>query len=193
LIDSHSFGYVSGSSPEKATLEGSFYAPATGLYTLDIRNYRNAVSTSNLVNFIDTVTLTPNDWMLGADGCTFSCLYGSTRNFELRAGPAHAGRTYWMWAGLSGTYPGLKVNGVEIPLNHDLLVQFSWLNPGALGTGFVGVLDGNGNATASMKIKPSFSYYGITLYYTYVVLSAGGAMPPLAASNQIHACIVYVE
>ena len=193
MIDSHSFGYVAGSTPEHAVLEGSFYAPTTQLYTLEIFNTRNAVSTSNLVNYVDTITLIPTDWMLGADGCTFSCLTASTRTFDLKAGSVHAGKTYWMWAGLSGTYPGMLVGGVEIPMNYDVLVNLGWLYPGILGTGFVGVLDGNGQATASMKIKPNFSYYGLTLYFTYVVLSAGGGMPPVAASNQIHACIVYVE
>jgi hypothetical protein len=189
LIDSHNFGYVSGTSPEKEQLYGTYTPAASGMYTLKIKNSRSAASSTLLINYLDTVLLAPSNPMLSQDGYSFSCFIKTTRNFELNAGSDYANHDYWMWMGISGTYPGLTVNGVEIPLNYDLLMLLGWLNPGLIGTSFMGQLDANGKASASMELKPNFELLGLEFYYTYVVLSSGGKLPVLAASNPICVCV----
>jgi hypothetical protein len=187
LIASHSFGSIGG-TVKKAVLTGTYTPATTGIYTLDIRNYRknNKTTKSDLYNYIDEITLAPTNAMLGVDGEAFSAFLGSTRNFELSAGPENAGKNYWLWVGFSETYPGIMLSGVDIPLNHDVLVDLGLAYPGLPGTGFFGVLDGAGNATASMYWKPKMTWVGLTLYYSYVVLSPGGSLPVLAASNPVN-------
>ena len=189
----HNFGYVSGTNPETATLTGTFQAPTTGLYTLEIKNTRGTTKTSLLTNYLDTVVLKPTDWMLGSDGVTFCCLKTSTRTFILHGGTANAGLPFWMWVGISGTYPGLQVGGVEVPLNPDILVDMCWNYPGFPGVNFYGTLDGNGEATASLTVGPNMSYKGLTLYFVYVILSPGGGLPLVAASNPVNATFVLFE
>ena len=192
MIDSHSFGYIS-STVLKTTLSGTYYAPATGLYTLDIQNSNTLSATTNLINYIDNITLKPNDWTLGSDGNNFSCLKPTTRTFTLKAGNQYANTPYWMWVGLSGTYPGMTVSGMHVPLNYDPLVMFNWINPGAIGTGFYGTLDGNGNATAQLTGITGLSWVYTNLYFAYVVLSPSGGFPIQMASNPINATFTYVE
>jgi hypothetical protein len=193
LIASHSFGNMGG-TPKTAVLNGTYTPSTTGLYTLEIRNYRKSgVSKSDLFNYIDDVIFAPENPMLSVDGEAFSCFFGSTRNFEMTAGPEHAGRNYWLWVGFSETYPGIMLSGVNIPLNYDTLVDIGLAYPGFPGTGFFGVLDGSGDATASMKWKPQMSLLGLTLYYTFVVLSPGGSLPVHAASNPVNITVCIYE
>jgi hypothetical protein len=194
LIASHEFGYVSGSTPEAAVLEGTYTPATTGLYSLEIKNYRpSGTSTSNLINYLDNIVLASTTPMLSADGQTFSSFFGGTRKFELTADVAYAGHDYWLWVGFTGTYPGIKVSGVTIPLNYDILVELGLLYPGFPGTGFVGQLDGSGNASASLKVTANPNYQGATLWLSYIVLSSGMKPPVLAASNPINITFTLME
>lgn len=193
LIDSHNFGYVGASNPEQAVLTGTYNPPSTGLYTLEIQNYNSVSSTSKLTNYVDTVIVEPVDWTLGSDGVTFAFLNNSPRNFDLKAGPGCGNKDYWLWVGISGTYPGLNVKGVAIPLNYDIVVNVGWMLPGAIGTGFVGTLNAQGDATASWTFKPDLAMKGLTFYLSYVVLSSGMSLPVLAASNPINITCTFIE
>lgn len=184
---------MSGSYPEKYHLTGSFTPPETGLYTLKVRNRRNAYATSLLINYIDNITLVPRDYTLGSDGVTFSCVLSTTRNFTLNAGPHYGGHDYIMMLGFSETYPGLNMGGANIPLNWDLLVQLSMFNPGFPGPGFLGKLDGNGQATASMTCPTDMMLLGRTFFFTYAVLSPGGNLPIVLTGNPINATVTVVE
>jgi hypothetical protein len=189
LIDSHDFGSLTEGKPESETLTGTYVPAATGLYTLEIENTRGTTSITDVMNFIDTIVLAPTEPMLGADSQTFSVFFGGTCNMDLTAGSAHANRDYWMWMGYSGTFPGIQLGGVTIPLNYDLLVQIGLNYPGFANPDFVGQLDGSGNAAITMKLKPDAALMDLTLYFAYVVLSSGGALPVLAASNPINATV----
>lgn len=193
MIDSHDFGYVAGTTPEKVALTGTYTPAATGLYTLEIQNSRKLASSADLHNYMDTVVLEPLNWMLGSDGVTISAIYGGTRTFYLQGGGQYANSDYWMWVGVSGTYPGMQTKGVEIPLNYDFLVGLCWLAPGGIGTGFVGKLDGTGDATAAMTLLPDTSLIDLTLYYSYVILSPGMSLPVLAASNPVNVTVTALE
>jgi hypothetical protein len=194
LIAEHDFGYVGSGNPEDTTLTGTYTPAASGYYTLDIQNKRkNGVSTSLLYNFIDIITLAPQNPMLSADGVIFSQFYPTTITYDLTAGSAYANHEYWMWVGFTQTYPGINLSGVNIPLNYDLLVEMCLRYPGIPGSGFLGQLDGNGDAEASLFWKPTADLKGATLYMTYVVLSPGGKLPVLAASNPVNATAVPMQ
>jgi hypothetical protein len=68
---------------------------------------------------------------------------------SLRGGASRAGRTYFVFAGLTGTVPGLPLPGGVLPLNYDVLVAAS-ASGGPLFPGCFGVLDAQGNANAGI-------------------------------------------
>jgi len=172
------------------------YIPTTsGLHTLEIKNYRpSSISTSNLINYLDTILLVSRTPMLSADKQCVSYYWGGTRELELTAGAKYAGHDYWIWLGFTGTSPGIDISGVNIPLNYDLLVELGLLYPGFPGTGFMGQLDGAGNAAASLKVVGSHpNAAGVTLWLSYLVLSPGMTTPVLAASNPINVTFTFME
>jgi len=113
---------------------------------------------------------------------------GGTVNFSLNAGSAHAGRSYLLCSGLSGTEPGTLLPGglVKIPLNRDGLTDFvlNRLNTPAF-TGFRGVLDGSGTATAQLNAPAVPGLIGTTLFFAYAA-----ANPWDLASNAVAVEIV---
>ena len=79
---------------------------------------------------------------------------GGVIDFNLDADVANAGRNYIIMASLSGTTPGFMLPGGQavMPLNWDLVTEFVL---GAANTpafvGFLGTLDANGQATATLN------------------------------------------
>lgn len=193
MIAEHNFGLVAGSSPEKTLLTGTYTAIETGIHTLKIRNRRNLASSTLLENYIDNITLAPKGWMLGSNGVTLSGLYGSTRLLNLDAGVEHANQDYVVLMGYSGTWPSLAMNGVPIPLKWDYLVKLSMFYPGFPGAGFAGTLNHEGKALATFVFPPDMSLVGLTLHFSYIVLSPGGGLPVVAASNPINMTVTITE
>jgi chitinase len=75
-------------------------------------------------------------------------------DLSLQGTPSRAGRTYLVLASLSGTNPGLPLQGGLLPLNFDFLMQASaQLAGGALFPGGFGVLDAQGNASAALDFS----------------------------------------
>jgi hypothetical protein len=184
LIASHDFGSLTEGQPEFLVLTGTYTPTTSGYYTLDIENSRPVATDANVKNFIDNIKVVPTEYMLATDGQTFPFWYPTTVNFYLTAGPEMANRDYWMWTNFSGTYPGVVLNGITVPLNYDPLVSLCLDNPGLIHSDFIGQLDGSGHATIPVKIQTS--YIGLTLYFSYIVLSPGGGQPILAASNPVN-------
>lgn len=97
---------------------------------------------------------------------------GGTATFTLNAGSANAGRKYILLGSLSGTQPGHPLpGGVEtLPLNWDVFTDLviSLLNT-AVFADFLGTLDGNGNAVATMdtfgRLPPGSA--GQTVHFAY--------------------------
>jgi hypothetical protein len=193
LIDEHDFGSVTEGKYEAVVLTGSFTAPTSGMYTLDIQSTRQIASTTELAHYIDNIVLAPANPTLSADGQTFSTFYSYTRTFDLTAGAAHAGGDYWLWVGYSGTYPGINLSGKNIPLNYDLLVQMCLGYPGIPDPSFFGTLDASGNAQAKLKWKPDNSLLGLTIYFGYVVLSPGHGLPVVMASNPVNCTVAMFD
>ena len=94
-----------------------------------------------------------------------------------------------MWAGISGAYPGMTLNGITIPLNYDPLVQIGWNYPTIIHPDFMGTLGVDGYAEITLDLKIDSTIMGLTLYFSYIVLSQGGGMPILAASNHVNATV----
>ena len=172
MIDSHSFGYVSGT--ERTSLSGSFTPNSTGLYTLHIENERDDYSTPLLFNYIDNISLAPAVTDFHVDTLNIQCATGGQASFALNAGPSHGGDGYWIWMSASGTWPGIKTNNVTVPLNWDAVLLFGLYYPDFPGSnGFLGNLNGNGKATASLifPADPLQVMKGVPLNFGYVLTS----------------------
>lgn len=89
-------------------------------------------------------------------------------DLSLRGGPARAGRTYLVFAGLSGTWPGLVLPGGLLPLNLDFLVQASLsLANGNLFVNSLGVADAQGDASAAIDFSAaplSTAFLGFSIH-----------------------------
>jgi hypothetical protein len=189
LIDSHDFGFIS-SGTKRATLFGSFTPLFTGLHTLQIENTSNYAASSCIYSYIDNISLFPYipGPNLGTDIMNISCKSGGTVNFDLDAGSANAGTPYWLWMTLSGTYPGLTLSNIDVPLNYDSLFEFGLLYPGFAGSsGFLGTLDGQGKAQASLMLPYNHNtMLGKCIHFAYVLTSPGPALPITFASYPVH-------
>ena len=85
--------------------------------------------------------------------------------------PARAGRTYLTLCNLTGTFPGLPLQGSWLPLNYDFLVEASATSPGsALFPGTFGTLDAQGRA------NPAIDFPQVPV------------LPPVLLGLSVHAC-----
>jgi hypothetical protein len=67
----------------------------------------------------------------------------------IAAGAEHAGRMYWMLGTKSGTAPGFVFDGISVPLNPDVYLDYTLAHPGgSLLPASVGVLDDEGRAVS---------------------------------------------
>jgi hypothetical protein len=98
---------------------------------------------------------------------------GGRQSLALQPGPNHAGRSYWIFGSITGIKPGVRVLGLDIPLNPDLYTDILIGGPGApFFFGFQGQLDGNGRASASIVVPAGVP--SLTLQHAFVVYDTSG-------------------
>lgn len=102
---------------------------------------------------------------------------GGTQTHSIDLGQDYAGHTYWLVGSLSGTFPGLAIGQVLIPLNGpDPYFNLSLLKanqPPFFGT--VGFLDGNGRGVAAIALPPglSASLAGLAVHHSAMIALPG--------------------
>ncbi len=178
LIDTDSCGNIGQSVPRRRTLSGSYTPVATGVYTLEIYNYRNAMPT-DCYNYIDDVSLEPAapDFFVENDNISIST--GGSTTLTLSAGAAHGGADYVVLASF-GCHPGFEADGFHIPLNQDMLFNFERIRlNSSIFQNTMGKLNAAGQATAVFNtLGPvSQAYLGTPFYFAFVLLSAPGTQP----------------
>jgi len=96
---------------------------------------------------------------------------GDVQILTLDAGPANAGRTYFMLGSASGTSPGIQVGpGLVLPLNPDSYFRFTRSTPNsAILQNSMGVLDAHGKATVTFH--PTSSFEGQALDHAFLLLN----------------------
>ena len=125
---------------------------------------------------------------LTADDHLASVSAANTVTLELRAGAAWSGAAYLLLGSAAGTLPGTVVDGHLLPLNTpDGYFSRTLQLPNAPPlTNSLGVLDGNGSATASFTLPAGTptAYWGATGFHAFVIYD-----PPtqqvLFASNAV--------
>ena len=104
---------------------------------------------------------------------------GGAHDMAIDAGSEHAGELYAVVGSHTGTTPGQNLLGVHIPLNLDAYF-FTTVRSPNLGPlqNTVGVLDGNGRATAQFVLPPGIAPFlvGLQLHHAAVLFTPNGVV-----------------
>lgn len=151
----------------------ALYTPSvTGPVELEIFNWRSGLSTDPLNNYVDNFFIQPLNPDFETDLHDISIFNGGSSQLSLTAGGLYAGKNYLILSGLTGTWPGFLINGLEVPLNLDSWTWIAYsLANSPIMSNFSGSLDGSGNAKASFNISGGLpiSAAGMPLYFIYLV------------------------
>jgi len=110
---------------------------------------------------------------LTADVPSLSLVGGGVQALALSA-PAHPSELYWVLGSITGTSPGIAVDGQMIPLTLDAYTLQTLAAPNqAHLSGTLGALDTSGAGTAAIVIPPASdpALAGLTLYHAFVTLA----------------------
>ncbi len=177
----------------RRTITGTYTAPSTGRVFVDISNWKDGLSSALNVNFIDNIRLLPQAADLDITSCEISCAVGGTSEFYITAGAACAHRPYVILSGKLGTWPGVRVNDVDVPLNVDAwtYTAFGLINTSYL-VNFRGYLDASGGATALLDTcgPVSNELFGQVMYFTCVVLEQPQTFLVIEATRPGHILFV---
>jgi len=118
---------------------------------------------------------------LRASGVEVSANTGGRQDLALIGGKAWAGALYVAAGSLSGTTPGVQLNGFYLPLNLDGYSDATLAAPPPF-PGFAGVLDARGRAAASVIVPPRVgALVGLTGHHAWAIIDPAGAV--LGTSN----------
>ena len=124
------------------------------------------------------------------DGAELSLAAGATQTLDLQAGAEHAGETYFVLGSATGTAPALSVDGLELPLVFDDWFQFTLSNPNGVIQNSLGVLDAQGEASASLEVPAGTdpNLAGLSLFHAFVSFDGSGQAQH--TSNAVPALLV---
>ncbi|QDU70150.1 hypothetical protein [Engelhardtia mirabilis] len=108
-----------------------------------------------------------------------------TQSLVLDPGIEFGGSTFIMLGSITGTSPGIQVDGLVVPLQPDAYFDIVLSSPSLVLSTGAGVLDGFGQALVTFAVPPglSGSLAGATLHHAYVLLGTGGTLA--LASNAV--------
>ncbi|MHC5210739.1 MAG: hypothetical protein ACYTG2_08480 [Planctomycetota bacterium] len=164
---------------------GSLTAPTTpGTYNLVVDNVMaNAIRTGETgtpfwaVDAVGVGTVTDlviDVVALSADMPMVSLGGLESQTLSLDAGVANAFRSYFLLGSFTGSVPGINLGGgLHIPLNPDIYFTLTVDFPNTFIANSFGVLDGDGEATATFQLFPGTppSVIGLVLSHAYILLS----------------------
>ena len=110
---------------------------------------------------------------LTSDVSSVSVATGGTQSLALQAGVEYANRLYWLVGSMTGTTPGVVIDGVVLPLVPDAWFTTTLLeaNSGPFGN-TLGTLDSAGEAAATITVPAGLdpSLAGVRLHHAYAVI-----------------------
>lgn len=111
------------------------------------------------------------------DTAAISLAAGGVQTHAIGLGPDFAAHTYWLVGTLSGTFPGLAIGQVVVPINGpDPYFNLTLIKANqAPFVNTVGVLDGNGEGAAALVLPPglSGSLAGLVLHHSAMIALPG--------------------
>lgn len=131
-----------------------------------------------------TWTYVGNACVFSVDVDTISTVNGGAQKLAVDAGKAYAGFNYWVFGTVTGTSPGIRLLGVDIPLNIDLYTNFTISSPNVPPLSrFRGVLDVDGKATAGFRLPANVLNAKFTMNHSYILFNNRGQF--LGGSNAV--------
>jgi glucose/arabinose dehydrogenase len=114
---------------------------------------------------------------LSASTASVSIAQGGAQFMDLHAGPANAGKLYYLLGSLTGTKPGVPIDAVLLPLALDAYTQFTLTSPGVPPlSDTLGLLDNQGRASALINLPgglvPTVGI-GANVYHAYLIFDPG--------------------
>ncbi|MHC5071012.1 MAG: LamG-like jellyroll fold domain-containing protein [Planctomycetota bacterium] len=193
--------YVNGGPMQTTKITGSINLPTStgnnfrvGAHTSTGSAFNYDVDEFRLLNRAATQTEIQG-WALATlrvDKTNLSMSKTDSQNFTLAAGSAHVGKLYWIFGSLTGTFPGVQLGPVTVPLQPDLYTNLTLgLANTAPLTRFRGVLAQNGAATAALNMPKGYNdpnAIGLSIYHAYVVYDTANNL--YLASNPTLARVV---
>jgi hypothetical protein len=171
----------------------TFVSTATGPVLLSVNNWRNGSYTALVKNYVDNIRVCPVQADFIASPREISCAAGGSSELTLRPGLDYAGDPYVILSGVTGTWPGFALSGIDIPLNLDdwTWCAFSMINSPILKE-FMSQLDGSGWAKAEVNTPGALlpEMIGLVLYFDYLVLEHAYSPPVKTASQPVY--ILYI-
>ncbi len=124
------------------------------------------------------------DSTLAGNTTTISLAAGGSQVLSLHGGAANAGKSYAMLGSVTGTSPGLQFGSTHLPLNYDsyfFIVAANFNTP--VFANFLGVLDAQGNTTASFNLPPGITGLPPKFLLQHAYLVLGSNQFPVFASR----------
>jgi hypothetical protein len=179
--------YVNGSPFSTTTLTTPSAAPTgTGNVRVGMHTSTGSGSNYDLDDFRLTNRAAPpheiQAWAnakLQADKTQVSIGTPGSQNLSLVAGTAQAGRLYWIFGSVSGTWPEVPLGAVNIPLVPDLYTNVTiGLANTTLLTRFKGVIGRDGKASAQFNVpnKTPAAAIGVTAWHAWATYDNSGTI-----------------
>ena len=125
---------------------------------------------------------------LVADVATLSVSAGGVQSYDLALGSDLAGKLTWMLGSLTGTSPGIPVDGMVLPLAFDAYTQSLLSAPGsALLAPAIQPLAGDGRAISALTLPAglSSSLIGQQFHHAFAVLDMPGSQAVIEVSHPV--------
>lgn len=158
-------------------ISDGFAASAAG--DLNGDGYDDLVVSTTGSDRINVLLAVPQDF--SSYGATLSSsFFGNTHLVAQKLGPDFAGLPYWLLGSATGTFPGLTIDGLDVPLIVDDYTWLTLLNPGgAFLQGSPGVLGPDGDGFGKFDVSfgdlpPELS--GLTLHHAFAVFDPLGGV-----------------
>jgi len=180
LIANDSCGTIYAAYPMYSHITATYTPATTGVYSLEIYNYRNA-TVEDLQNYIDNITMVPQTTDFYSDTNQFSASAPSTANLTLDAGVTWANWKYFVGISVSGNWPGMNSpgTGVWAPFNYDSTVMTSYnLANGGMLQNTKSVLDASGQGSATISLPAMGPGYAGRTLNVFFILYAGAFPQP---------------
>ncbi len=109
---------------------------------------------------------------------TLSVSAGGTQTLQLDASAKNVGLPYGLFGTISGSTPGVALGPYNLPLTLDVYFTITLTSPTPELSGSIGILNVNGQATATFSLPSSSNpaLAGLTLEHAYLVLDGLGGV-----------------
>ncbi|MEO0653177.1 MAG: hypothetical protein AAFZ65_21045, partial [Planctomycetota bacterium] len=164
--------------------EGTLLAP--------FGSFGTSGGTGQIATLIEIDGGSPADTLVALDTTTLSATAGGTQTLQVQVGPGFAGDFYFVLGSLSGTAPGLPINGQLLPLNFDAYFNYTLQFPNTPPlANSLAVLGPGGAGQAQFSLPPNTTnLIGLTAHHAAAILDVPGGFVsnttnpvPLAFTN----------